>query len=233
MQPFFQLIIAIASFTLTAAVSDSERVEVKSGETLTLRVQTPGNVSRATLTLLKKSENRTEEPITLYCSPEEEERGCSVKKSDRFSITSDTESLSLIFGDVRVSDEGCYTVSYIDNFNIWTEKLFEVTVNGSLETPHKPKETPGNSLEHWIIIAVSIALSASVILGIIYVIKRIINRRKKKLKTRGDPEEIISLSSAGAASKPTTDESLEMGDVTKSSVDNNKQRSKKDLNHGA
>lgn len=114
-------------YFLSAAVSDSERVEVKSGENVTLRVETPGNVRKA---MLEKCEDGTGAPIIRYCSPEEEKRGCSVKKSDRFSIRSDTESLSVNFSDARVSDEGCYTVSYIDNFNIWKKKLFEVTVSG-------------------------------------------------------------------------------------------------------
>ncbi|XP_059384640.1 uncharacterized protein LOC132118697 [Carassius carassius] len=142
---FFTLITWIIVI-ISAAVGDSERVEVKSGGNVTLRVETPGNVRKV---MLKKCENRTEEPIILYCSPEEEKRGCSVKKSDRFSIRSDTESLSVIFGDARVSDEGCYTVSYIDVDNNVTEKLFEVTVSEQpLTTPAistKGEETLGTN----------------------------------------------------------------------------------------
>ncbi|XP_042606411.1 uncharacterized protein LOC109048274 isoform X1 [Cyprinus carpio] len=218
MRRFFLLI--ITCLAIAGAVSDRERVEVNIGENVTLNVEIPGNVSRVTLMLQKKCENRTEEPIIRYCSPEEEKRGCTVKKSDRFRF--DTESSSVTFADARTSDEGCYIVSYIDVDNLLKEKFFEVTVN---ETPWTIR------LEYLNIIAVGIALLTAVLV-IIYVINHIINCQKKKQNNTEHPEEIISLSSASRASKPTTDESLEMVDVIKSSVDNNK-RSKKDLNHGA
>ncbi|XP_016349592.1 uncharacterized protein LOC107694418 isoform X2 [Sinocyclocheilus anshuiensis] len=232
MHRFFLLI--IACLAIAGAVSDSERVEVKSGKSVTLRVETPGNVRRVTLTLRKNCEDRTGDPIIRYCSPGEEKNGCPAKKSDRFSVRFDTESLSIIFVDARVSDEGCYVVSYFDVANILKERFFDVTVHGSLETPedfpNKAKETHWTiSPEYLYIIAVGIALlTAFVILVIICVINCIINCQKKKQNSTGDPEEMISLSSTSSG-----DESLEMVDVTKCSVDNNNQRSKKDLNHGA
>ncbi len=106
-------------------MSDIERVEVKSGENVTLRVDKPGNVRRVTL-----KKDRTGDPIIIrYCSPVEEELGCSAKRSHRYSINLDTESLNVTFVDSRAADEGCYVVSYIDVANL-KETLFNVTVHG-------------------------------------------------------------------------------------------------------
>ncbi len=106
-------------------MSDIERVEVKSGENVTLRVDKPGNV---TLVTLKK--DSTGDPIIIrYCSPVEEKRGCSAKRSHRYSISLDTESFNVTFVDARAADEGCYVVSYIDVANV-KNKLFNVTVHG-------------------------------------------------------------------------------------------------------
>ncbi|KAF4096248.1 hypothetical protein G5714_022217 [Onychostoma macrolepis] len=114
--------------TVHGVVRDSERVEVKSGEHVTLFVKTPGNVSK--VKLQKSCENEPEDPIIRYCSPEEKNRGCSAKESERFSIKTDTQGLSVTFVDARVSDEGCYVVSYIDVDDNAKEKLFNVTVHG-------------------------------------------------------------------------------------------------------
>lgn len=108
------------------AESDIERVEVKSGESVSLRVEKPGNVSLVTL---KNCEDRTD-PIIRYCSPLEEKSGCTAKKSDRFSFNFDTENLSVTFFDARASDEGCYVVAHIDVANNVKGKLFNVTVHG-------------------------------------------------------------------------------------------------------
>ncbi len=113
---------------LSGAVSDIERVGVKGGENVTLRVDKPGNVRRVTL---KNCEDRKVDPVILrYCSPVEEERGCSAKKSDRYSINLDTESFNVTFVDARAADEGCYVVSYIDVVATVKETLFNVTVHG-------------------------------------------------------------------------------------------------------
>lgn len=108
-------------------MSDIERVGVKSGENGTLRVDKPGNVRKVTL---KNCEDRRVDPILRYCSPVEEERGCSAKRSDRYSINFDTESLNVTFVDARAADEGCYVVSYIDDVATVKETLFNVTVHG-------------------------------------------------------------------------------------------------------
>ncbi len=107
-------------------MSDIKRVEVKSGENVTLRVDKPGNVRRVTL----KKDRRGDPVIILYCSPVEEESGCSAKKPDRYSINLDTESLNVTFVDARAADEGCYVVSYIDVVATVKKTLFNVTVHG-------------------------------------------------------------------------------------------------------
>ncbi|XP_058619941.1 uncharacterized protein LOC131532375 isoform X2 [Onychostoma macrolepis] len=116
-----------ASWT-EGVVRDSERVAVRSGEHVTLFVKTPGNLSK--VKLQKSCENEPEDPIIRYCSPEEKNRGCSAKESERFSIKTDTQGLSVTFVDARVSDEGCYVVSYIDVDDNAKKKLFNVTVHG-------------------------------------------------------------------------------------------------------
>ncbi|XP_058619940.1 uncharacterized protein LOC131532375 isoform X1 [Onychostoma macrolepis] len=115
-----------ASWT-EGVVRDSERVAVRSGEHVTLFVKTPGNLSK--VKLQKSCENEPEDPIIRYCSPEEKNRGCSAKESERFSIKTDTQGLSVTFVDARVSDEGCYVVSYIDVDDNAKKKLFNVTVH--------------------------------------------------------------------------------------------------------
>ncbi|KAL1249376.1 hypothetical protein QQF64_020381 [Cirrhinus molitorella] len=224
MRRFFLLICLV----IAGAVSDSKRVKVKCGENITLHVETLGNVRRVSL---QNCENRTGDPIIRYCSPEEEKSGCTAKESERFSIRCDTGSLSVTFVDARVSDEGCYAVSYIDVANIFKKKLFNVTVHGSLETAEdKGKETPWTislQLLNIIVCVSAVIFISSLFLLIIYC------NCKKKQQNRA-PAETIPLSSAtSGASKPATDESFEVMDETKCSVANINQRSKKDLNHGA
>ncbi len=72
----------------------------------------------------------TGDPIIRYCSSVEEKRGCTTKESKRFSVNIDTENLNVTLVDARVSDEGCYVVSYIDVSNNEKKKWFNVTVIG-------------------------------------------------------------------------------------------------------
>ncbi|KAI2643006.1 putative cytosol aminopeptidase [Labeo rohita] len=153
------ILLIITCLVIAGSVSDS----VKSGESVTLRVKTPGLGNMTKVTLQKNCQNRTGDPIILYCSPDEKKRGCSVNESKRFSIKFDRGSFSVTFADARVSDEGSVE---------------------SLETPEdfpiKGKDTLWK-ISDVILLAVGIALlTAVVILAFIFVINYIINCQKQK-----------------------------------------------------
>ncbi|XP_050952846.1 uncharacterized protein LOC127154993 [Labeo rohita] len=123
-----RFLLIISCLVIAGAVSDGERVEVKSGENVTLRVEKPGLGKARLVTLQKNCENGTENDI--YCSPEEEMSGCTAKKSEKLSFIMDGDSFSVILVDVTASDEGCYAVSHVDFTNIVTTQKFIVKING-------------------------------------------------------------------------------------------------------
>ncbi|KAI2649428.1 DNA-directed RNA polymerase II subunit rpb1 [Labeo rohita] len=122
-----RFLLIISCLVIAGAVSDGERVEVKSGENVTLRVEKPGLGKARLVTLQKNCENGTENDI--YCSPEEEMSGCTAKKSEKLSFIMDGDSFSVILVDVTASDEGCYAVSHVDFTNIVTTQKFIVKIN--------------------------------------------------------------------------------------------------------
>ncbi len=103
-------------------------VEVKRGEQFSLSVRTsePKTVRRFTV-----RRNGTQE-VFRYCSPEEQNHGCKPINSDseRCSLHTGKENVSVTFLHASTSDEGVYDVEVIDNENKVIPQNFTVTLTG-------------------------------------------------------------------------------------------------------
>lgn len=117
----------IRTLILSGVLSDSQRVEVKEGESVPLVAKTPemGSVNR--VDLQKYYENGTIQLIYRYCSPKEEKTGCVAEQPERISLQHGNVLVTL--PNVSATNAGQYVVRVICN-NFTNKTSFTVVFPG-------------------------------------------------------------------------------------------------------